>query len=425
MQIETESTSPTSTTLIITATQADMAQTRERVEKELTANVKIPGFRQGKAPSHLAAKEINTQSLYEAFLTRFVPQAARQALDSKNVRSVLSPEVSVTQFVPFENLEITVKTQHLGQIQLADYSQMSEKLPEIKVTEPEVQKILKRIQLDFATYKAVERVSRLEDRVWIDFTGFDKANQEVSGASGEDYPLLLGSQTFIPGFEEKLIGCKAAQDLEFTLRFPKNYTIRHLAGKEVLFKVRLKKVEKVTLPALDDDLVTKVGSFKSVTELKKFVKKQIADDKKRQAEAMLRGKIVAELAQKSVMEIPEGLIEMELNRLKNEHRHYLKENKLTLEQWLEDMGLKLEEHEKKLKQVALNRIKGGIVLREVAHKKQIKVGKSEIDQHLTKHGFSENSADAKQKLNLERDIEAQLLTQKALEALGASVIKKE
>ena len=203
MQITTEKTAPTSTTLTVDVSTDDMAKTKQRIEQQLAAKVKLPGFREGKVPAELAAKEINQQSLYEAFLSDFVPQAAFQALETKDIRPVLPPEVSVTKFVPFQTLEITVKADHLGEISLADYKQLTETLPPVKVAASEVNQILERVRLDFADYTEVDRPAVADDRVWLDFEGFDGQGEAVPGAASKDYPLLLGSQTFIPGFEDK------------------------------------------------------------------------------------------------------------------------------------------------------------------------------------------------------------------------------
>ncbi len=425
MQVNTESTASTSTTLIVSVDEAEMSKTKEKIGKKLTAKVKLPGFRQGKAPLHLAVKEISQQSLYEAFLTDFVPRATRQALDLKEIKPIISPEVSVTKFVPFKDLEITIKAEHMGQIQLADYRQMSEKMPEIKVSAKEAEKILERVRLDFATYKEVVCSSRLKDQVWIDFEGLDQEGKPVGGASSQDYPLILGSQSFIPGFEDELVGCKKGQSKDFKLRFPKDYAAANLANQEVNFNVLVKKVEEVDLPALDDALAAKVGPFKTLAELKKFVRKQILADKKKRAKSIIQGQIVAKLAAQSVIEIPESLIELEISRLNTEHADYLKENQLSLEGWLKDMKLDQKGHEEKLKLVALNRIKGGVVLREFAHKEKIAVSQAEIDQSFAQRQQSGDSLDPRQTLELKQDIHAHLLTQKALEKLAEIMVAKE
>ena len=419
MQVNTESTTSTSTTLIITVSEKEMTQTKEEIERKLTAKVKLPGFRSGKAPLHLAVKEINQQSLYEAFLTDFVPRAAQQAIDLKEIRPVIPPDISITKFVPFKDLEVTVKAEHLGDIQLDDYKKMSEKIPDIKVSAAEVKKVLERVRYDFATYKDVSRAGRDGDRIWIDFEGFDKG-KPIAGASGQDYPLILGSQTFIPGFEEELIGSRKGQNKDFKLKFPKDYKAGNLAGREVNFKVFVRKIEQVDLPVLDAALALKVGPFKTLAELKKFVKKQILEDKKKQAKSLLQGQIVAKLSAQSVIEVPKGLIKLEIDKINEEHQNYLKENRLSLEEWLKDMKLDLKAHEEKLELVALNRLKGGIVLREVALKEKIEIDQAEIDQNFARRGG--DSLNPQRAIDLKRDIRAHLLTQKTLNKLAEIVI---
>lgn len=421
MKIQSQINNSTSTTLTVDASQEEMTKTKDRVAQELTSKVKVAGFRTGKAPLNLKLKEVDPQKLQEAFLTSFVPQAAQQALNLKKIKPILTPEVSVTKFVPYESLEITIKAEHLGKIKLADYHKMSEKMPKIEVSPEEIEKITNKIQLDFATFKEVKRVSQLKDRVWLDFEGFDAENKAVNGASGQDYPLILGSQTFIPGFEEKLVGYKSNQKIDFKLRFPKDYQAKHLADSEVTFKVFLKKVEVVSMPALNNDLAAKLGNFKTWAETKKFIKEQIMQDKQKRMESMFQGQIVAKLSEQSEIEIPEGLIKLETEALNSEHQTYLKENQLELNTWLKSMKLTLKEHEDKLKVVATNRIKGGIVLREIALAEKIEIKQDEIDSQFAQE--KKDSLSPQQELNLRQDIQAHLLTQKSLNKLIQIVSK--
>ncbi|MYB40059.1 trigger factor [Candidatus Saccharibacteria bacterium] len=423
MQITTEKTAPTSTTLTVDVSASDMAATKQRIEQQLAAKVKLPGFREGKVPPELAAKEINEQSLYEAFLSDFVPQAAFQALETKGIRPVLPPEVSVTKFVPFQTLEITIKADHLGEISLADYKNLAETMPAVKVTAAEVNQILERVRLDFADYTEVDRPAAETDRVWLDFEGFDGQGEAVPGAASKDYPLLLGSRTFIPGFEDKLVGAKKGQNLEFKLRFPSDYGAAAMAGREVEFKVVVNRVEKVELPELNDALAAKTGVAKTLAELKQFIRKQITADKRRQAESVMQGRIVAKLAERSSVEIPESLIKLELDKLNGEHAAFLKDSGLELEAWLKSAKLSAEEHTERLKQTALNRIKGGVVLREFARAEKIEVDPAAIEADFSRRS-GEGELSPKQAADLKADIRAQLLTRQALEKLTKLVLKR-
>ena len=307
---------------------------------------------------------------------------------------------------------------------MADYKQLEETLPAIKATAAEVNQILEKLRLDFAAHTEVSRPAADKDRVWLDFDGFDAAGEPVPGASSKDYPLILGSQTFIPGFEDKLVGTKNGQNLDFKLQFPSDYGARGLAGQEVEFKVVVNRVEKVELAPLNDALAAKTGVAKTLLELKKFIRRQITADKRRQAEAAMQGRIVAKLAEKSKVDIPTGLVKLELGKLEEEHAAFLTDGGLTLEQWLKSVGLSDGEHRKRLQNTAINRIKGGVVLREFARQEKIAVKTAEIETEFARRQADRELND-QQAADLKADIRAQLLTQQALEKLTGAVLKRD
>ena len=416
MQVEIENSRPTATTLIVRAAAADMAKTKARVEADMAAGLKLPGFRKGMVPPELAGREVGQQALTEAFLRDFVPRLAQQALALKEIRPVLAPEVAVTKFVPFEQLELTIRTEHLGAVELAGWRELSLELPEIKAEAAEVGKVLERLRLDFATFKDVARPAKKGDRVWLDFQGENEKGGAIAGAGGRDYPLVLGEGGFIAGFEDELAGAKAGADLEFKLNFPKDHSPKHLAGTPVVFKVALKRVESVARPALNDALAAKAGGFKDLAELKKIVRKQILADKRQKTREVLLGRAVAALAEKSKIEIPAGLEAEELRRLEAEHAAWLAENGLDLEGWLGEAKLSLEEHRQKLRATALSRLKGGLVLRQIAVEEKLSVSDEEVERRLGQHRTED--LDEVRLAELRHDVRARLLVRKALERLG-------
>lgn len=422
MKVNTETSGTTKSTLIVSLDTSDIEATKNRIVSEMSRNLKVSGFRTGNVPPHIAIKELDSNALQGAFLSDFVPKVTQQALDLKKIRPVLRPEVSVTKFVPYDSLEIEIKVEHLGEIKLAEYSQMSETMPAFSVEVKDVADVLERIQLDFATLKDVDRVSQKGDRVWIDFAGVDENKKPVPGASATDHPLLLGGQSFIEGFEEKLIGQTKGKKLAFKLRFPKDYIPTSLADKVVHFEVEIKRIQEVTdLPKIDKDLAAKIGPFKSVAALKKFVEQQILKDKGARAKSLLQGRIVAKLSEQSHVEIPEGLMKAEIESLHEEHRNYLTKNKLELKTWLEDVQLTQKEHEDKIKKAASARIKGGLVLREITLKEKLEVTNEEVTARLKQQSTA--SLSEQEIVDLRQDVRAHLLTRKALDKLTEIVVK--
>ena len=189
------------------------------------------------------------------------------------------------------------------------------------------------------------------------------------------------------------------------------------------FKVVINRVEKVNLPEPNDALAAKTGVAKTLAELKQFIRKQITADKRRQAESVMQGRIVAKLAEKSSVEIPESLVKLELDKLNEEHAAFLKDGGLELEAWLKSAKLSAEEHAERLKQTALNRIKGGVVLREFARAEKIEIDPAAVEADFARRS-GEGELDPKQAADLKADIRAQLLTRQALEKLTKMVLKR-
>ena len=421
MQIQLENISSTESHLTVVAVEKEILASQKKVIEELSKNVKVDGFRTGKAPTHLVSKQLDPALVQEKFLQRFVPLAVERALSLKEIEPVVIPEVSVTKFVPGQTLEFKVVVWHLGKVQISDYAEIKEKLPEVKIEPAEVDDIIKKIRLDFANYKTVERPAKEGDRLQLDFEARDEDGRLIEGAQATDYSLILGSQTLIPGFEEKLVG-QLPGDLTFSLCFPKKYP-PHLADKKANFKVQLKKVEAVELPALDKDLFAKVGSFQTLPELRDFISQRLKEEKMVRARQIFEGQVVAQLAKASTIELPSKIVDQEVGRIKEEHQQALQDSQQTAESWLKNMNLTAEAHEKEIRQIAEERIKGGLVLRQVALDEKLEVTPQEVDAILSSQtglgGKSQTSEKERQ------DIQAKMLTQKALGALADLVLQSQ
>ena len=340
----------------------------------------------------------------------------------KKIEPLATPEVSVTKFVPGQALEFKVVVWHLGKMQIVPYKEVKEKLPVVAVEPAEIDDIVQKVRLDFANYEAVKRPAKDGDRLQLDFEGRDEEDRPIEGAQATDYSLILGSQTLIPGFEEKLVGCLAGAELAFELCFPKNYPPK-LAGKKANFKVKLHKVEAVELPALDKELFAKVGTFQTLPEMRSFIKQRLEDEKTMRARQIFEGRVVAQLAKASLIELPSKVVEQEVEKIKEEHRLALQESQLTMEKWLEEMNLTAEAHASEMKQIAEERIKGGLVLRQVVLEEKIEVKPQEVEAILQSQGRAQSNGENSEKER--QNLQARLLTQKALSTLADLVLQSQ
>jgi trigger factor len=264
------------------------------------------------------------------------------------------------------------------------------------------------------------RAAKNGDEAVIDFAGRDEKDKPVNGAEGKDYPLILGSNTFIPGFEEHLIGMKASDDKEFSITFPNDYGVAALQNKKVTFKVNLKKVQELKEPKLDDEFAKKAGPFKTLVDLKADVKKQLTAEREREAQTLRENEIIQKLVEKSSVEIPKILIDEQTERLEEEEKRNLVYRGQTWQEHLSEEGVTEEEHRARHKPDAELRVKAGLVLSEVAEREQITVQPEELEIRLQMLKGQYTDPAMQSELNKpenQREIASQLLTEKTIAKL--------
>ncbi len=425
MQSSKKNLSDTKIQLIISANAELLGHAKAEALQHLAGTVKVQGFRAGKAPLNLVEKQLNPESLQTEFLERAINQLYMQAAKQESLRPVAQPQIKITKFVPFETLEIEAEVEVLGEVKLPDYKKLKLTKKEIKVTAKDIDEVIAQLKKREAKKKEVARAAKINDELWIDFAGVDaKTGEPVSGADGKDYPLLLGSNTFIPGFEANLIGMQAGQEKTFTLTFPEDYGVKALQGKEVAFKVTAKKVEELVEPKLDDTLAAKVGPFKTVAELKADIKKQLVAEQSNQAERELADAIILEIAKRTKVAIPEVLIAEQLDRMETDEKQNLLYRGQTWQEHLKAEGVTEAEHRNRNKTDAELRVKAGIVLTEVADREKITVTPEELEvrMQLLKGQYPDPQMQAElSKPEGRREIASRLMSEKTLDKLKSYV----
>ena len=275
MKLHTTREKDTQAVLEITASAEELAKVKNKVLHLLAPRVKVAGFREGKVPMEVVEKNIDDATLQSEFINEAINMLYIAALKEERIRPVGQPEVSVKKFVPFSELEFTMTIPVVGEIKLANFKKFTAKKAEVKITAKEVDEVLKNLQIRAAEKKEVKRVAKLTDEAWIDFKGTDKKGEAIEGATGSDYPLVLGSGTFIPGFEEHVVGMKIGDTKSFDITFPKDYGQKSLQNAKVTFEIKLNKINEVVEPKLDDAFASTVGPFESLKQLKEDIKKQV------------------------------------------------------------------------------------------------------------------------------------------------------
>lgn len=421
MQVTRKEISPTKVKLTISGEEAELSKLKQHTLNHFQTKTKVAGFRPGKAPLNVVEKNVDPSILQSEFLDEAINHLYQSAVQKEAVRTFGNPSVSLKKFVPFTVLEFEAEVDVLGDVKLADYKKIKKTLVKAEVTAKDVTEVIDSLKQRSATKEEVKTAAKTGNEAIIDFKGVDTDKKPIKGADGEDYPLTLGSNTFIPGFEDNVIGLKAGEEKTFTLTFPKDYGVKALANKKVTFTVNVKTVNKLTEPKLDDEFAAKVGPFKTVAELKADIKKQLAAEKQNQADRKLENELIMEIVDKSSLSLPETLVEEQLERLKTEVRQNLTYRGQTWQEMLDAEGVTEEEYTKKeLRPEAERRVKTGLVLAEISIEEKLDVTPEELEirMQILKDQYTDAGMQAElAKPGARQEIASRLLTEKTVEHL--------
>lgn len=422
MQVTKQITSPTNVKLTIVADAEQLESIKQSVLQQLSQNVKLQGFRPGKAPLNLVEKSVDQNALQSEFLERAVNELYVAAIDQERVRPVAQPQVSIDKFVPFTTLEISAEVEAVGDITLPDYKKIKVTKTETKVTDKQIDDVVKDLQTRAATRKDVERAAKTGDEVVIDFKGVDaKTKEAIAGADGSDYPLGLGSDTFIPGFEDEVVDMKAGDVKDFEITFPEDYGVPALQKKKVVFTVTAKKVQELVEPELDDKFAASIGPFKTMDELRKDIRRELEAQSTQENERKFENDLMEAIAKKTKVEIPKALVDEELDRLEQQERQNVLYRGQTWQEHLDEEGVTEEEHREKNREGAELRVKAGLVLGEIAEVEKVQVTPEELEIRIQllkgRYATDEQMLTELEKPENRRDILNRLMTEKTLDKL--------
>lgn len=420
MQVTRKDISETQTKLTITLGVEELVHAKTHELQEQAKNMKVAGFRPGKAPLTVVEKQLDQNRFQADVINHAINDFYSQAIDEQKVRALEQPKIEIGKFVPFTELEFTAEVSIMPEIKLGDYTKIKKTLPKVSVSAKDVTEVLDNLRQRSAVKEDSDKAAKNGDDVVIDFEGKDAAGKTVAGASGQDYSLNLGSRTFIPGFEEGLVGVKAGDKKDLTLTFPKDYHAKNLAGTKITFSVTVKKVQAVSLPKLDDTFAASLGSFSTLEDLKKDIKKQLHEQKETEELNKLKDEIVEELVKKSKLELPEILVNDQLEMLEQDFNQNLIYRGITKSEYLKQEGFKDEADwkEKELKNQAERRVSVGMVLAEVAEKEQLTVTEEELSSRieLYKQQYQQSAAQFDQP-EMRREVTSRILTEKTVDRL--------
>jgi len=418
MKTSIKHVSDTKVAVTIVVAKQELQDAEQVALTKLSKDLKAPGFRKGQVPVSVAAKYVDPNVLAEQTLNDALSKAVSQAFTEENISALDRPEVDIKKYVPGEELEFVAEAEILPKITLGKYKKMGVKKTVAKVTEAEVKDVLGRMQKGLAERKDVDRAAKDGDDVVIDFVG-KKDDTPFDGGTAADYTLTLGSNQFIPGFEEAIVGHKAGEEFDIDLTFPADYHAKDLAGAAVVFTVTLKAVKEIVLPKLDDDFAKKAGDFKNLEALEADIKRELMTSNERRAEDDFKDALIEKLIEVSEIPVPEVLVQDQERSIEQDMTQNLQYQGATLEQYLDSKSLTHEEwHEQEVKPAAINRVKAGLVLAEVSKVEKVTATNEELAEkiNLYQQQYGQAGADFTTP-ELQRDIANRLLTEKTIDLL--------
>ena len=380
----------------------------------------IPGFRKGKAPMNIVEKYYGKEIFYEDAFNEVAPDAMEEAVKENNLEVVSRPDIEVTQIGKGQDLIFTAVMQTKPEAKLGKYKGIEIKKIEYNVTDEDIEHELGHMQEHNARMITVEdRPVESGDTATIDFEGFVDG-KAFEGGKAEGHELTIGSNTFIPGFEDQIIGMKIDEEKDINVKFPDEYFSKDLAGKDATFKVKVHEIKRKELPELDDEFAKDVSEFDTLKELKEDIKKKQEKQNKDKEKYETEDAVIKAIVENMEVEIPLGMIETETENMLKDFEQRISYQGIKLEQYLNMLGKTRDEMKKEYEPQAIEGIKSRLALEAVIKAEKIEANDEEIDEKLkemAKNYGRENDESFMKNENVRNYIKEGIKSEKAIEFL--------
>jgi len=368
--------------LEIEVDQEKFAEAVEKAFRKLAPKVNVPGFRKGKAPRAMIERKLGKEYIWEEAMDFIVPEAYFEALQETKTEPIDRPKVEVVQLEDGKPFIFKAIVEVRPEVKLSQYIGLEAEKQAVEVSDEDVAKELDRLRERHAQLVPVEEgAAGMQDITVIDFEGFV---DEVAfpGGKGTDYSLELGSGSFIPGFEEQLVGAKVGEEQEVKVTFPENYQAAELAGKDAVFKVTVKGIKRKELAVLDDEFAKDVSEFESLEELKADIRNRLEKEAAKRADHALKDGLVDKVVTDSEVEIPDTMIEQRIDSMLQNMNQRLSMQGLSIEDYLKYSGTNVENLRNDYRERAAKDVKVDLVLEAIAKAENIGVTDEDIDARV-------------------------------------------
>ena len=361
----------------------------EQFEKALTAafnknksRFNIPGFRKGKAPQAMVEKMYGVEVLYEDAINEALDATYGDAVTESGLEVVSRPEIDVVQVEKGKELIYTATVAVKPEVTLGEYKGIEVEKASAEVTDEDIEAELKKVQEQNSRLITVEdRAVEDGDQTVIDFEG-SVDGTPFEGGKGEDYPLTIGSHSFIDTFEEQLIGKNIGEECEVHVTFPEEYHAKELAGKPAVFKGNVKEIKRKELPELNDEFAGEVSEFETLEEYKNDVKSKLSLKKQKDAATENENHVVDKVVENAQMDIPEPMIDSQVNNMVNDYARRMQSQGLSLEQYMQFTGMTIETLKEQMKPQAVKRIQTRLVLEAIVKAENITVSDEAVEKEI-------------------------------------------
>ena len=370
-------------TLTIAVEQDKLVKASEGAAKRISGRVSIPGFRKGKAPRRIVENFVGKDAILQEAFEGIAQDAFEEALTQQNMEPVTRPEIDIVTLEEGKDVVFTATFTQRPEVKLGTYKGLVVEKKDVTITDEDIDRQIEEMRehqgtlIDAPTDAAVQK----NDFVTLDFEGFVDG-VPFDGGKSEDYPLQIGSGSFIPGFEDQLIGAKIGEEREVNVTFPEEYHAENLKGKPAVFKCVVRSIKSRELPALDDAFAKKASKFETLAELREDVRRNLTANAERQAEAERRTKAIDMATDGTQMEIPPVMIDNRITAMIQEMAMRLEQQGMSLEQYLQYAGLDMARIREEYREAAEKNVRTDLMLEEVAKVEGIKVEARDLDQEV-------------------------------------------
>ena len=369
--------------LSFTVSAEDFESAVAKAYKKNVSRIRIPGFRPGKAPRHVIEMQYGKGVFYEDALDELFPALYSEAVKENKLEPVDRPELDVEQMESGKELKFSVEVFVKPDVELGDYSKIDVKKEVAEVTDDDVEAEIERARERNARFIDItDRPAKLDDEINLDYAGFDGDNQ-FAGGTAKGQNLVLGSGSFIPGFEEQLVGKSIGEDVDVNVTFPEDYHEKSLAGHAVVFKCKINSIKEKELPALDDDFANDL-SFDTLDEYKADVRKNLEKDAQQKADTQFENDVIEKVVEDSKVDIPDAMIASQTDDMLRDMEMRLSMQGLKMSDYLMYTGQTEEHLRASYKDQATDRVKGQLVLEAVRDKENIEATEEEVDAEIAK-----------------------------------------